>query len=212
MFTLPALIIRAPLAVATVSGVPVGEKRIYKNIECRGGRLATGYRGAVAIFASRNSQADDHTIIEEVHFRNGGKRGAAASAQAYCKDCDRFKYRLVGFVKLFDVISADQADGASAKDYRALHAAAFDYEAEWNVETYLAIEPLHALAAPGPLFTEACAGCLATPPHNPVACHVGWQHVELSDVPGQVAAAIAPWPSTKRRHQRPTEPQTADPR
>ena len=194
---LPALIIRAPFAVAAVSGVPVGAKRVVKQFECRGKRLATEYRGAVAIFASRNRQADDETVIEDVFRHNGHKAGAAGEASRFCAACDVWRYRLVGFVKLFDVATAEQVASATVKDQRAIHALAFDFAAAWQVETYLCLEPLHALAVPGVLFNEACAGCLALPPHNISACHVGWQTVELSCVPPVVAAEIRPWPLRK---------------
>lgn len=188
---LPALIIRAPFALAAVSGVPVERQRIVKHIECRGKRLRTNYRGAVAIFASRNYQATDEQTIAEVFERNGGKRSAA---RPWCRDVkERFSYRLTGFVSLFNCLTTEHGEAATDADYRELHAAAFDFGCSWHVETYLAIEPLHALISPGPEFTEACSGCLARPPHNATACHVGWQRVSLSAhlVPDKVLKAIS---------------------
>ena len=203
---MPALIIRAPFAVAAVQGLPVGKKHVYKQIECRGRGYRTPYRGAVAIFASRNrDEADQDTIADVLALSRGKGRATsndAREARTYCvQTFEKWRYRLAGFVRLFGVVTADQASQASKADYHELHVQAFDVTEAWQVETYLAIEPLHALTEPGPEFTSACAGCLASPPHNAIACHVGWQTVSLDEVPAVVSAEVGSWPVARGSRQ-----------
>jgi hypothetical protein len=107
---------------------------------------------------------------------------------------------------LFGVVTADQAAQASKADFHELHVQAFDVNEAWQVETYLAIEPLHALAEPGPEFTSACHGCLTGinyltgTAHKAVANHVGWQFVDL-DVPAAISAEVGSWPPSSQMNK-----------
>lgn len=207
--TLPALIVKAPFAGLLCDGLPHHADaaiRLHKTVECRGPRAAAQlatYRGAVAIFVSASYDRADADHIARWYWRQLKRRSAAppldvvVHVHAYCSMiAAAWRYRLLGYVSLRDVTTAEQA--RSDRELHRWRMAATDYGGSWQVATYLHTEPLHSYqTADGlPRFDAACVGCQASPPHNGAACHVNVQTVRLSAriVPPTVQKRIAPWP------------------
>lgn len=194
--TLPALIVRSPLAVAMVQGVPVDGKHVYKRVERR--NYGTDYRGAVVIFGSRNYQTSDAILIGRViahqrkHLRPS--KDDTREAEVFSVYASAWRYRLVGYVDLQSVtVLADRATAQNMRD----DIGAFDLRHEWPASHYWHVAPLaECQDASTPLFNEVCAGCLRTPPHNATASHVRLQTVSLPSalVPANVKKEIQPWP------------------
>lgn len=208
-FVLPALIINSQHAVAAVQGVPLADgSKVHKSVECRGSRCFTLYRGSVAVFASNSYSYDneDHyawygSWLEQKNKDKPVKKTQEQDTRfrAWSQYTHAWRYRLVGFVRLTNVLrSADMEQGG--KRMLEIHKYATDYRGQWMdppPATYLNVEPLaETTAADGPKFSDACYGCnVADPRHNPAACHVNWQTVcmEEKHVPLHVQQEIGTW-------------------
>lgn len=214
MIIMPALIDKSQHAAAMVQGLTLRDgSKVFKTVECRGSRCVTGYRGSVAIFASKSYCRDTESHYEwfgsfseqteQQHKRNVNVKLTAEQSSHYCAwsvYTSAWSYRLVGFVRLTGCTkSVSLATGG--EKMRKLHTAATDYRGQWMYPdppaTYLHVEPLHELtAADGPKFSDVCYGCtVASPPHNATACHVNWQTVCMDEkhVPAHVKKEIGKW-------------------
>lgn len=206
---IPALIDKSQHAASMVQGLKLRDgSTVFKSVECRGSRCLTSYRGAVAIFASKAYSSDTEQHYEwfgaysEQDKKKAVKLTPAQSShyRAWSVYTSAWSYRLVGFVRLTNVVKSSELILGGAK-MRALHKRATDFRGEWIFPdppaTYLEVEPLHELtAADGPKFSEVCYGCtVAQPHHNATACHVNWQTVCMSSqqVPDHVQKEIRPW-------------------
>lgn len=210
---IPALIDKSQHAASMVQGLKLRDgSTVFKSVECRGARCLTEYRGAVAIFASKAYSGDTEqhyewfgSYSEQADKKKAVKLTAEQSShyRAWSVYTSAWSYRLVGFVKLTNVMTSSQLILGGA-DMRKLHLRATDFRGEWIFPdppaTYLEVEPLHELtAADGPKFSEVCYGCNTVQPpkypHKPVASHVNWQTVCMPDqyVPAHVKKEIAPW-------------------
>jgi hypothetical protein len=191
-----------------VQGMPLQDgSKAYKTVEVRGARCITPYRGTVAIFcsASYDSFVEDHYVWYGAWSEQADKRKAVSVKpkqdyrfRAWCQYAHAWKYRLIGFVTLHDVISGRGLKPARLKD---LHRAATDFRGDWidpeSPNTYLKVSALHeAPDATGPKFDSVCYGCTVQQPHhNTTACHVNWQTVCIDEkyIPNHVAKEIGPW-------------------
>lgn len=207
-FTMPALIVKSPHAAALTQGLPLksGDK-VRKTVEVRGARCATPYRGSVAIFCSNgyDSFVEDHYVWFGAWSEQADKRKPVSVKpeqdyrfRAWCQYTHAWKYRLIGYVSLLDMVSGR---GLRPAKLRELHRAATDYRGDWidpdSPSAYLKMAPLHECAdATGPRFDTTCYGCTVRQPyHNPAACHVNWQTVCIDEqhVPVHVAKEIGSW-------------------
>lgn len=207
---MPALIDKSQHAAAMVQGLKLRDgSTVFKSVECRGTRCLTSYRGAVAIFASKaySGETESHyewfgSYSEQSDKRKAVKLSPLQSShyRAWSQYTFAWSYKLIGFVRLKNVVKASDLTIGGAK-MRALHKRATDFRCAWIYPdppaTYLEVEPLHELtAADGPKFSEVCYGCtVAKPPHNPTACHVNWQTVcmQSDQIPAHVKKEIRPW-------------------
>lgn len=170
-----ALIIRPSLAMCQVAGYSFNGSMYYRTGEARSYDHPDGYRGPVAIFASRQGCVEE--ALPEKHFPDD------ASLEAHNRACAPWRYKLVGFVELVAVHQP------GTKHWRRV------WRQSWNVNAddstlFYETRPIVETATAhdvAPLFSDSCVGCrkLARQPtalqRHQVSSHVRWQRVELAE-------------------------------